>query len=89
MPSEATKPITSAKRTVSPFMFVVMAFLAGCAMLAVFVGVLSTIEPELPTSSALAEVIMPDGNILALEAVTYGTSPVSYTHLTLPTRSTV
>lgn len=74
MPSEATKPITSAKRTVSPFMFIVMAFLAGCAMLAVFVGVLSTIEPELPTSSALAEVVMPDGNILALEAVTYGTS---------------
>lgn len=74
MPSEATKPITSAKRTVSPFMFIVMAFLAGCVMLAVFVGVLSTIEPELPTSSALAEVVMPDGNILALEAVTYGTS---------------
>lgn len=71
MTSSAT---TDGKRTVSPLMFIAMAFLGVCVLLGIFVGVLSTIEPELPRSSALQEVVMPDGTILALEAVTFGKS---------------
>lgn len=53
-------------------MFIIVAFAGLTVLLGVFVGLMAAIEPEMPMSTALQEVMMPDGTILALEAVTWG-----------------
>jgi tetratricopeptide (TPR) repeat protein len=63
-----------AKRTLSPLMFMFVAFSGLTVLLLACVGLLAVLEPDIPVSSALQEVMMPDGTILALEAVTWGTS---------------
>lgn len=55
-------------------MFMVVAFTGLTVLLCVFVGLMAAFEPEIPISTSLQEVMMPDGTILALEAVTWGKS---------------
>jgi tetratricopeptide (TPR) repeat protein len=63
---------TPRPRTLSPLMFMIAAFMGLSVLLCAFVGALAFLEPEIPSSTALQEVVMPDGTILALEAVTWG-----------------
>jgi predicted Zn-dependent protease len=53
-------------------MFIVVAFSGLTILMCAFVGLMAAFEPEMPVSGALQEVMMPDGTILALEAVTWG-----------------